>query len=111
MRKNWVEQLKSKSFRRMRRIALSAVVFVSIGLLAMSAVWAANFAQLAKLTANDAANDDSFGARVAVSGDTVVVGAPGNDLERGSAYVFVRSGAGFIFQQKLTASDGAANDV
>ena len=47
-------------------------------------------------------------------GDTVVVGAPYDDVganaDQGSAYVFVRSGAAWSQQQKLTASDGAAGD-
>jgi FG-GAP repeat len=67
----------------------------------------------AKLTASDAAADDFFGSSVAVSGDTVVVGAFGNDdagTDSGSAYVFVRSGSSWSQQQKLTASDGAAGD-
>ena len=45
-----------------------------------------------KLTANDAASYDGFGAAVTISGDTVVVGAPSDDdagTESGSAYVFV----------------------
>ncbi len=63
-----------------------------------------------KLTAGDAAADDRFGDAVAVSGDTVVVGAVGDDNARGAAYVFVRSGAGYVLQQKLVAADGVAGD-
>ncbi|MDQ3623880.1 MAG: hypothetical protein M3463_15555 [Verrucomicrobiota bacterium] len=54
-----------------------------------------------------------FGVSVAISGDTVVVGANGNDdagASSGSAYVFVRSGATWTQQQKLTASDAASGD-
>ena len=51
---------------------------------------------------------------VSVSGDTVVVGASGDDTpggaDAGSAYVFVRSGTTWTEQQKLLASDGAAGD-
>ncbi len=68
----------------------------------------------AKLTAADAAADDFFGRSVAVSGDTVVVGAYGDDDDgssSGSAYVFVRSGGGWTQQPKLTATDAAAYDV
>jgi len=58
---------------------------------------------------------DYFGSSVSVSGDTVVVGAPRDDAgingkDRGSAYVFVRSGSTWMEQQKLLASDGAASD-
>src|SRR6266581_3247998 len=67
-----------------------------------------------KLTANDAAPYDGFGAAVAISGDTVVVGAPSDDdagTASGSAYVFVRSGGTWSQQQKLTAGDAAPYDA
>jgi subtilisin family serine protease len=55
-----------------------------------------------------------FGYSVSISGDTAVVGAPGDDvggnLDQGSAYVFVRTGTGWLLQQKLTVGDGAASD-
>ena len=57
---------------------------------------------------NGAANDH-FGVAVAINLDTTVVGAYMND-NKGSAYVFVRSGGSWTQQAKLTASDGAAND-
>ncbi|MBR9814373.1 hypothetical protein GYB61_11025, partial [bacterium] len=66
-----------------------------------------------KLTANDGAQFDLFGSSVALSGETALIGAPFNDdagSNSGSAYVFTRSGAVWSQQQKLTASDGAADD-
>jgi len=61
-----------------------------------------------QLTATDGAAFDQFGNAVAVSGDTVVVGAAleedANGVTQGAAYVFVRSGAGWIQQQKLKAN-------
>ena len=67
-----------------------------------------------KLTANDAAASDLFGASVAISGDLIIVGAEGDDnaggTDAGSAYVFVRSGTVWTQQAKLTASDAAASD-
>lgn len=51
-----------------------------------------------------------FGWSVALSGDTALLGARGDDQAAGSAYVFVRSGSLWSQQQKLTASDAAAND-
>ena len=63
----------------------------------------------AKLTASDAALGDSFGSSVAVSGNTAVVGADGESSYAGAAYVFVASGVIWSEQQKLTASDGAAD--
>ena len=51
---------------------------------------------------------------MAISGDTIVVGAPLDDTpagtDAGSAYVFVRSGTTWTEQQKLVASDAAAID-
>lgn len=70
--------------------------------------------QQAQLFASDGAGADRFGRAVAISGDTVVVGADldniGATSDQGSAYVFVRSGTTWVEQQKLTASDGAAGD-
>ncbi len=72
--------------------------------------------QAAKLTAFDGAAYDNFGISVAVDGDTVVVGAPGNDgagADSGSVYVFVKPTGGWATSTetaKLTASDGAALD-
>ncbi|MFQ5741652.1 MAG: FG-GAP repeat protein [Acidobacteriota bacterium] len=71
------------------------------------------WSQQAKLTARDGAAGDRFGASVALSGDTIVVGALGDDdggRSSGSAYVFQGSGRSWSQQAKLTASDGAARD-
>ncbi|HOR97207.1 MAG TPA: FG-GAP repeat protein [Kiritimatiellia bacterium] len=67
----------------------------------------------AKLTANDGSDSDWFGYSVAISGDTALVGAYGDDdkvSNSGSAYVFTRSGSVWTQQAKLTAADGAAGD-
>ena len=69
--------------------------------------------QAAKLTAFDGEAYDNFGISVAVDGDTVVVGAPGNDgagADSGAAYVFTRNDGVWDDGVKLTASDGAALD-
>jgi FG-GAP repeat len=66
-----------------------------------------------KLVASDRARDDYFGGSVAISGDTVVVGAYGDDIDQGSAYIFERDqgGANTWGQvKKLLASDGAEDD-
>jgi type VI protein secretion system component Hcp len=66
-----------------------------------------------KLTAFDAADIDLFGTSVAISGDTVVVGALGDDDAgdlSGSAYVYTRTGWSWGFQQKLVAGDTAPGD-
>ena len=72
--------------------------------------------QTVKLTASDAATDDHFGYSVAISGNTIVVGAYNDDIEgtdSGSVYVFKKSGdIGADMHQiaKLSASDIAAGD-
>ncbi len=49
--------------------------------------WATD-TETATLTAYDRSQNDRFGNSVAVDGDTVLVGAVGDDGDRGSAYVF-----------------------
>jgi hypothetical protein len=69
--------------------------------------------QQAKLTAADGAASDLFGYSLSLSGDTLAVGAYGDDdngSASGSAYVFTRSGGVWTQQAKLTAGDGAASD-
>src|SRR4051812_11577121 len=58
---------------------------------------------------------DAFATSLALDGETALIGAPGigtNGVTQvpGSAYVFLRSGRGWVLQQKLTAPDGANND-
>ncbi len=74
----------------------------------------------ATLTATDAAAGDEFGSSVAVDGNTVVVGASGDDGQSetldfmGSAFVFVMPGSGGWVSTstaaKLTASTRGDND-
>ena len=57
---------------------------------------------------------DNFGASVAISGDTIIIGANLDDVganaDQGSAYVFARVNGSWSQQAQLTASGGAAND-
>ena len=79
----------------------SAYVFVRSG---------ATWSEQQKLTASDGSPGAGFGSSVSISGDTLVVGAPGEGTagsQAGAAYVFVRSGATWSQQQKLLASDGS----
>jgi FG-GAP repeat len=75
-----------------------------------------NWGQVAKLTAGDPQDVDQFGFAVALSGDVIVVGAPGDDgngIARGSAYVFSRDlgGADAWGQLKKIGASDAADDV
>jgi hypothetical protein len=66
-----------------------------------------------KLLASDGADGDLFGYSVSISGDTVIVGAYGNDddgTNRGSVYIFVRNAGTWTEQQKLLNSNGQVND-
>jgi len=82
-------------------------------------------AQQTYLKASNAETGDAFGRAVAVSGDTVVIGAPledsgasgvngnqsGNTANgAGAAYVFVRNGAAWTQQAYLKASNTGAGD-
>jgi hypothetical protein len=68
----------------------------------------------AALAAGDAAQGDEFGYAVSLSGDTLAVGVPSDDnganANQGSVRMFTRSGASWMQQAALIASDGAAND-
>src|SRR5262249_40504411 len=70
--------------------------------------------QQQKLIASDAAGGDNFGISIAISGETVVVGAPGDDgaagIDQGAAYVFTLSAGVWTQQQKLVAPDPGALD-
>lgn len=67
----------------------------------------------AKLVASDGAENDEFGAAVAISGDTAVIGAwLDDDLGNwsGSAYVFEFDGSIWTQEAKLIPSDGGYGD-
>jgi hypothetical protein len=76
----------------------------------------ANVTQSAKLTASDASSGDWFGVSVAISGNTVLIGAPqtiSNVNNPGRAYVFVKPAGGWVDMPQtaeLTASDGKPGD-
>jgi uncharacterized protein (TIGR03437 family) len=67
------------------------------------------------LTASDGAAFDNFGRSVAISGEKVVVGEDGADIDenrgQGAAYVFARSGTAWTQRQKLTVLGGSADDL
>jgi hypothetical protein len=77
-----------------------------------------NMTQVAKLTSSD--NGEGFGVSVAISGNTIVVGAANTSnfaapaAGPGAAYVFVKPAAGWTDASetaKLTASDGQNGDA
>jgi hypothetical protein len=85
----------------------AAYVFVRSG----NSTWT----QQAKLVAGDGLAVDLFGSSVSIFGDTVLVGAPGDDsgtvAEVGSAYAFTRSGSTWMEHSRLAAVDGSPGDA
>ena len=95
----------------------AAYVFVRTG---------STWIQQAYLKASNTDANDNFGEPVVVSGDTVVVGADGEDssatgidgdqsnnnaINSGAAYVFVRAGSTWIQQAYLKASNASISDT
>ena len=73
-------------------------------------IWSLATAQEeAQLLSLDAATGDELGHWAGISGDTVVLGAPGDDdlgVSSGGAYIFTRSAGAWSQQAKLLPSDG-----
>ncbi len=79
------------------------------------------FVQQAELTASDGAKEDDLGYSAAISGNTLVVGAPhqtypqvqtsNTDSDPGAAYVFTLGAGGWTQTAKLTAPDAAADGL
>lgn len=74
----------------------SAYVFTRTG-----NVWS----ETQKLAASDASDFNRFGLRVALSEDTIIVGADGNSGFSGAVYVFTFNGSSWVEQEKLRAQD------
>lgn len=80
----------------------SAYVFTRTG---------STWTERARLVALDRAGQDYFGSAVALSGDTIAIGAAGDDSRRGATYVFTGSGGAWTQQAKITAADGVSGDA
>jgi hypothetical protein len=110
-------RLKQNPFRVLSVLAMTTLT-------AASALAAPTPAQQAYLKASNTDSNDLFGV-VAISGDTLVVGAPDEDsnatgingnqsnnsaTDSGAAYVFVRNGTNWSQQAYLKASNTGAGD-
>lgn len=108
---------------RCRQLCVAALTMV---LAVQTADAFTNPVQLVVLEASNAELLDLFGRQVAISGDTMVVGAPSEDSNAtgvngnqndnsassaGAAYVFVSDGSNWVQQAYLKASNTASNDV
>ena len=67
--------------------------------------------QQQELLGPDSGNFDWVGSAVALAGDTAFVGAPNHDANKGTVYVFTRSGTAWSEGTALVASDGASGDA
>lgn len=93
-------------------VALVALLVVTVGVLAATTF------QDQRITHNAPKAKDQFAAEraAAMSGNTLIVGAPGDDLNGvhpnnfGSATVFRRNGSTWSFEAELMAADAAVND-
>ena len=95
---------------------LSCFILFSFIIAASISASAVTFLQRQKINANPPGSTAQFGYALAISGDTMVVGAhnydtaPTTGINIGAAYVFVRSGGTWVQQAQLLASDGVAGD-
>ncbi|MBI1337329.1 MAG: choice-of-anchor D domain-containing protein [Phycisphaera sp.] len=72
-----------------------------------------SWVQEAKLQPSDNLSGETFGCSIAISGDTVVVGAKGNDTDAqdaGVAYVYRHNGSSWIEEARLAAPDADIKD-
>jgi hypothetical protein len=108
-----------------RQFSLRFLAGLAMAAFTLPNAWAAPIAQQAYLKASNTGRDDYFGSSVAVSGETMVVGAFGESsnatgvngnqtnnsaTQSGAVYVFVRSGTNWIQQAYLKASNTGAED-
>lgn len=80
-----------------------------------------SWVQQAKLIASDAEGGDEFGISVALHEDTAIVGAwkdnhpvhdgdPALQVDKGSAYAYLRDGVSWVEKNRITATDTNEND-
>ena len=98
----------------MRRAALVAVLAFVLGVVSPPA-WAVPVGtpspvqQTGVAWRADGVTGDQYGYAVAIDGNTAVVGAPYDDGEEGSVFVYEFNGLGWVFSERLPA-DPAAGD-
>jgi hypothetical protein len=90
-------------------VLMSVGTFLSV----VQVVNAQDWTEESRLIASEGSGNDRFGTSVAVSGDTALVGCPGDDDRgswSGSVYVFGRVNGEWVQTAKLLAADGETND-
>ncbi len=92
----------------MKRIMLASISLSVLLVLSFSSII---YASEVKIVATDGVGNDEFGTSVAISGNYAIVGAPIDDSNKGSAYIFERgTDWSDTTEIKLTATDGVAGD-
>src|SRR5688572_1435606 len=95
--------LMKNSIALIKTFVMAALMTVAPPLFA-----ATPYTQVAEVFPSDPAAAHLFGLAAAISDDVAVVGMP--LTLSGAAYVYVKTDAGWVFQQKLVASDAASQD-
>jgi len=91
------------SFARQSLLGLAVAMFAPMPVHAA-------LSQEGTLVANTLVGGELSGDAVSISDTTAVVGAPSEGTNTGAVYVFVKDGPNWVFQARLTASDGTAGD-
>ncbi len=73
--------------------------------------WVIGWLQQAYLKASNQTSGNALGSSVAISGDTMVVGAPLKDSSQGSVYVYVRSGSSWTQQAVIKSANAQNGDL
>lgn len=79
-----------------------AYVFVRVG---------ETWVEQQKLVSSGSSLEDGFGFSVAISGDVIAVGAPGEQTRAGRTYIFQWNGSAWMEQAILVGSDTVAEDT
>jgi len=101
--------------RRFVPIVVSLTAGAAIAIVQSPAAAQCELHETQKLIASDGGASDNFGNNVAISGNTLVVGAGNRDCamgpDCGSAYVFRLNGANWVQEAELIPSDLAPGDL
>src|ERR1041385_4977272 len=102
---------KNKHLALLKSLSLAAL------LIGTSPVFGAGFTNVTEVSPPDPVDGQFYGLSVAISDNIAVVGAPvsflwwlGSGPTNGAAYVYAKTDAGWVLQQKLVASDSVPGD-
>lgn len=103
--------------RHKGHLALLTGLGLSALLISTSTLFGADFTNVTEVSPPDPISGQFYGLSVAIDGNIAVVGAPvaflwwlGPGPTNGTAYVYLKTDAGWTLQQELAASDASAGD-